>query len=123
MDSKTELQVVIERVRQMEQYMDEVAVTLKNNPDELISNKELRRKVEILTDYMDSGQWLKDFEADERGELPHNLKRGVLSEDGLYNLIGDVEELFRESGKKSVPAAKTNDFSKGSVKRRIIEHP
>ena len=121
MDSKTELQVVIERVRQMEQYMDEVAVTLKNNPDELISNKELRRKVEILTDYMDSGQWLKDFEADERGELPHNLKRGVLSEDGLYNLIGDVEELFRESGKKSVPAAKNIDFSRGSVKRRIIE--
>lgn len=121
MDSKTELQVVIERVRQMEQYMDEVAVTLKNNPDELISNKELRRKVEILTDYMDSGQWLKDFEADERDELPHNLKRGVLSEDGLYNLIGDVEELFRESGKKSVPAAKNIDFSRGSVKRRIIE--
>lgn len=121
MDSKTELQVVIERVRQMEQYMDEVAVTLKNNPDELISNKKLRRKVEILTDYMDSGQWLKDFETDERGELPHNLKRGVLSEDGLYNLIGDVEELFRESGKKSVPAAKNIDFSRGSVKRRIIE--
>ena len=121
MDSKTELQVVIERVRQMEQYMDEVAVTLKNNPDELISNKELRRKVERLTDYMDSGQWLKDFEADERGELPHNLKRGVLSEDGLYNLIGDVEELFRESGKKSVSAAKNIDFSRGSVKRRIIE--
>ena len=40
-----------------------------------------------LQEYMDSGAWLSDFEADERGELPADLKRGVLSEDGLYNLL------------------------------------
>ena len=27
--------------------------------------------------------------ADERGELPARLNRGVLSEDGLYNLLQD----------------------------------
>lgn len=45
-----------------------------------------------LTRYMDSGLWLKDYEADERGELPQDMKRGVLSEDGLYNLICDAEK-------------------------------
>ena len=40
-----------------------------------------------LIDYYESGQWLKDYEADERGELPRNLKRGVLSQDGLWNLL------------------------------------
>lgn len=48
---------------------------------------EMREDVDSLMQYMDSGQWKADFEADERGELPKDLKRGVLSEDGLYNLL------------------------------------
>ena len=40
-----------------------------------------------LRDYYENGQWLLDYEADERGELPANLKRGVLSQDGLWNLL------------------------------------
>ena len=39
-------------------------------------------------------QWIKDFENDERGELPLDLKRGVLSEDGLYNLLSEVDIRF-----------------------------
>ena len=40
-----------------------------------------------LVDYYESGQWLKDYEADERGELPRDLKRGVLSQDSLWELL------------------------------------
>ena len=40
-----------------------------------------------LVDYYESGRWLKDYEADERGELPRDLKRGVLSQDGLWDLL------------------------------------
>lgn len=40
-----------------------------------------------LTDYYFGGQWLADYQADERGELPADLKRGVLSEDGVWNLL------------------------------------
>ena len=40
-----------------------------------------------LIDYYESGQWLRDYEADERGELPVTLKRGVLSQDGLWDLL------------------------------------
>ena len=29
----------------------------------------------------------EDYEADERGELPPDLKRGVLSQDALYDLL------------------------------------
>ena len=92
MGNQEDLQNIIQRVRQMEQYMDEVAEALKNASDELKNNGELRKKVAVLTDYMDSGQWLADYEADERGELPADLKRGVLSQDGLYNLICDIKE-------------------------------
>ena len=40
-----------------------------------------------LREYYDNGQWLLDYEADERGELPATLKRGVLSQDGLWDLL------------------------------------
>ena len=40
-----------------------------------------------LREYYESGQWLQDYEADERGELPRDLKRGVLSQDGLWELL------------------------------------
>lgn len=40
-----------------------------------------------LSDYYSSPEWKLDFAADESGRLPKELKRGVLSEDGLYNLL------------------------------------
>ena len=36
--------------------------------------------------------WREDFEADERGELSPELKRGVLSEDALYNALSEFDE-------------------------------
>ena len=30
---------------------------------------------------------MKDYEADEAGKLPADLKRGVLSEDALFDLL------------------------------------
>ena len=104
---------VVARVMQMETYMDEVCAMLQTNPKAIKETAELRKKIAALTDYMDSGQWLKDYEADERGELPTDLKRGVLSQDALYNLLAEIREI-----KERKPM---NDFSQGSVKKRIIE--
>ncbi|MCR5782856.1 MAG: DUF4298 domain-containing protein [Clostridia bacterium] len=42
-----------------------------------------------LEAYYTSGEWREDFEADEAGLLPPDLPRGVLSEDGIYNLLED----------------------------------
>ena len=40
-----------------------------------------------LSAYYISDAWKRDFAADEAGLLPKDLKRGVLSEDGIYNLL------------------------------------
>jgi hypothetical protein len=45
-----------------------------------------------LIDYYEHGQWLADYTLDEQGLLSPTLKRGVLSQDGVYNLL---EELNR----------------------------
>ena len=45
-----------------------------------------------LDAYLKSPQWLSDYEADERGELPSDLLRGVLSQDELYNALQAYDE-------------------------------
>lgn len=50
----------------------------------------------LLSEYMESGQWLRDYEADENGLLPWDMPRGVLAQDALYDLITDWERKKRE---------------------------
>lgn len=45
------------------------------------------RILRVLSDYYGSAAWKRDFAADEAGRLPAGLKRGVLSEDGVYHLL------------------------------------
>ena len=63
----------------------------------------LRSAISILEAYYTSPAWRADFEADEAGLLPSDLKRGVLSEDGIYNLLEEykrVEERVKEMIRK-----------------------
>ena len=46
---------------------------------------------------MSSGLWQKDYEADEAGEIPADLPRGVLYEDGLYNLLEDAGRIIGQA--------------------------
>lgn len=46
-----------------------------------------RQALEALAHYMESGLWLADYTRDEQGRFPRDLKRGVLSQDGLYELL------------------------------------
>ena len=81
----------------MERYFDEIAEVVRLSPKLLQDDVSIREKLEELTDYYEGGLWMQDYECDERGELPKDLKRGVLSEDGFYNLLSDVENTKIES--------------------------
>ena len=78
------IEALTQRVTQMEEIFDRVSAAVKDKK----AYPDLKDEVEQLKRYMGTGDWKEDFEADERGELPEGMKRGVLSEDGLYNLLG-----------------------------------
>lgn len=82
-----EISSVIERIQKMEQYYDAVSKALDWDTDEEPDSIAIGTMMQELSEYMDSGLWKQDYECDERGELPGDLKRGVLSEDGLYNML------------------------------------
>lgn len=86
------------RVREMEERYDELAGALARLEEAVAALQATEPGLEALRAYMDSGQWREDFEADERGEIPEEVKRGVLSEDGLFDLLQEADralELIR----------------------------
>ena len=52
-------------------------------------------EIQKLQAYYESQQWKDDFAADEAGKFPAKLKRGVLSEDGIYNMLERNQELLK----------------------------
>jgi len=46
-----------------------------------------------LESYYSSDEWKQDFADDEAGLLPKDLKRGVLSEDAIWNVLEDSRNL------------------------------
>ena len=54
-------------------------------------------RLRALEAYYTGGDWMRDFEADEAGLLPKDLPRGVLSEDGIYDLLEAFGELEAEA--------------------------
>lgn len=54
---------------------------------------EVQEDIRQLSDYYGSKDWKSDFTADEAGRLPADLKRGVLSEDAVWNLLTDIKAI------------------------------
>ncbi len=84
----------IERIKKMESYLDEAGEALSELAEALDRYEKIQSKYYKLEEYYSSQKWMDDFEADEAGKLPEDLKRGVLSEDAVYDLITDHRELM-----------------------------
>ena len=83
----------IERIRQMELRMERAAKAVMELSAALDNYEAVQDDIAALEQYYGSEEWKQDFAADEAGLLPADLKRGVLSEDGIWNLLSDVREL------------------------------
>ena len=75
------MEETIKRIEEMEALFDFLLSVPKSE------RGKFKKERDILVTYYESPLWRKDFELDEKGLLPCSLKRGVLSEDGIYNFI------------------------------------
>lgn len=82
-----------ERIRQMEQRLERSAAAVMALSAALDRYEEVKEDFSALEAYYGSETWKQDFADDEAGLLPPSLKRGVLSEDGIWNLLTDAREL------------------------------
>ena len=79
----------IERIAAMEERMKRAVDALSALIAALDGYDAARADFRELAAYYDGGDWRADFEDDEAGRLPSpaDLPRGVLSEDGIYDLL------------------------------------
>lgn len=83
----------IERIKQMEQRLDRASQAVIQLSAALDQYAAAQESLKILSDYYSSDEWKQDFADDEAGLLPKDLKRGVLSEDAIWNVLTDNKEL------------------------------
>ena len=86
----------IERIKKMELALDELSESQKNVSTSIEEFSKHMDQWKELSAYYGSEQFHHDLALDEAGNLPPDLKRGVLSEDAVYDLITDLNELAVE---------------------------
>ncbi len=84
----------LERIQYMEESLDLLTAALRDLERAAEQYQRLSPRFQELCSYYSGSLWRKDFEDDERGILPPTLKRGVLSEDGVYDLLSEHTALM-----------------------------
>ena len=83
-----------ERIMEMETCLDASEKAIRELSEALSAFEAVQPQYRKLSDYYGGDQWMQDYADDEAGKLPRDLKRGVLSEDGVYDLITENRELL-----------------------------
>ena len=83
----------IARIRRMERNLNTAVAAVKRLTAALDKWEAVQDAIAALDEYYGSDLWRQDFADDEAGRLPADLKRGVLSEDGIWNLLTDARNL------------------------------
>ncbi len=89
----------IDRIRRMEALLDEATLVIdelsisceegKITPEFIEKFNNIQDKIDILSTYYQGPEWREDFNADCDNLLPPCLKRGVLTEDAVFDLLTD----------------------------------
>ena len=82
-----------ERIGLMEKHLERVSEAVIRLSGALEDYAGVQESLKELEAYYGSDEWKQDFHDEEAGLLPPDLKRGVLSEDGIWNLLEDAREL------------------------------
>ncbi len=88
------IEVAVRRITAMENILDEALLIMDKAdecPEEFLGFQE---RIRELDEYYSGEDWKRDFQLDEEGMLPKDLKRGVLSEDGIYDALWKNKELL-----------------------------
>ena len=87
----------IARIEHMERQLEVAERAVKRLKEALEEYEAAQEALQELEAYYGSEEWKQDFADDDAGLLPKELKRGVLSEDTIWNLLEEWRELRIEN--------------------------
>ncbi len=83
----------LQRIARMEEIYDQGTAAVEQLLRALQRYADLSPALRELEMYYQSPVWMADFLADQAGEIPKDLKRGILTEDAIYDLLTDLDRL------------------------------
>ena len=86
---------MIERIIRNEERLDKIKDNVDCLQNELEIFKSNKKDLYLLNNYYGSKNWIKDKESFENGKVA-NIKAGVLSEDAVWNMLEDINDLLNE---------------------------
>ena len=86
----------VKRIIEMESILDEALNRMDNAEEAPEALLDYKSEIERIDEYYHGQEWREDFALDEAGLLPKDLKRGVLSEDGIFDALERYRELLEE---------------------------
>ena len=89
---------MIERININEERLDKALATIKKLEEAIEDFKSNKKNIQLVSKYYGSNNWHKDKEAYENGSIP-KIKAGVLSEDAVWNMLDDVDNVILEMKK------------------------
>ena len=92
------LQEANDRIKRLELYFDILQKAFAHDPAAIRNYASYKELLRILIRYYEGGQWLRDYELDEKGLLPPSLKRGVLAQDALYDFLDRLSAYATDNG-------------------------
>ncbi len=81
------------RIRSMERCLTRATAAVKRLNTALDNFEAVQADIAALEQYYGSDLWRQDLADDEAALLPEGLKRGVLSQDAVWNLLADLRDL------------------------------
>ena len=85
---------MVDRVIKNEERFDRVLESVKKLEDGLTSFNNTKKDLLLLKKYYNSKNWIKDKDLHEDNKL--KIKAGVLSEDGVWNMLELIDELMND---------------------------
>ncbi len=86
---------MIERITKNEERLDNILENIKELELALSNFKKNKKDLTLLNKYYGSMNRIKDKEMYESNKIP-NIKAGVLSEDAVWNMNEDINDLINE---------------------------
>ena len=86
----------LERIRANEDRLERCLAALSLMEAACEEWRAAREDLRALEAYYTGPLWKRDYAADEKGLIPADVKRGVLSQDGIGDLLDGASELEEE---------------------------
>lgn len=84
----------VKRIQEMEEILDRANKVIEEIESKISELESIQPDIQKLDKYYTGKDWKADFKLDEEGKLPPDLKRGVLSEDAVYDLLERNKKLM-----------------------------